>query len=399
MVSTEYCLLSLSSECRLLFWKLIDLLGNVIYSKSHGKASLKEGRNDDFTSSTVAAVASMSKLMTSVAVLRAVELGLLNLDQDVRPLLPDMGKHGVITSFDDGANQAVLEPNDTPISTRMLLTHTSGHEYDWFNPNLGKWRASRGEEPWTGPTVADKSALPLVFPPGKGWSYGAGHDWAGKVVEEVSGTTLDSFMREHLWKPLGIENDVSFYPKLSESMSGRMADIATLNEKGEPPAVDAATFDILFGGTDCLGGGGVFSSAQGYFTFMSAVFQRDARLLNKPASYDELFRPQLDDDAEKAFNDYLVLSPIHTQFLGLQIPLPQVRMTWSLAGMVAKEALPGRFDKGTTFWAGVPCCYWFMDHNAGLFGTAVCQVIPPLHPGIVSLHEQCQRALLEIVKS
>lgn len=378
---------------------LTQTVGNIIYSKSLGKASLKEGRNDAFTPSTVAAVASMSKLMTSVAVLRAVELGLLDLDQDVRPLLPDMGKHGVLTSFDDAANQAVLEPNDTPISTRMLLTHTSGHEYDWFNPNLGKWRAARGEQPWTGPTVAHKSALPLVFPPGKGWAYGAGHDWAGKVVEVVSGTTLDAFMREHFWKPLGIENDVSFYPKVNESMSSRMADIATLNEKGEPPAVDAPEFDILFGGTDCLGGGGLFASAQGYFTFLSAVFRRDERLLSKPESYDELVRPQLDDDAEKAFNDYLVLSPMHTMFLGLQIPLPQVRMTWSLAGMVAKEALPGRFEKGTIFWAGVPSCVWFMDREAGLFATALCQIIPPLHPAIVSLHEQCQRGLLEMAKS
>jgi CubicO group peptidase (beta-lactamase class C family) len=373
--------------------------GKIIYSTSLGKASLKEGTNEPFTPSTVAAIASMSKLMTSVAVLRAVELGLLDLDQDVRPLLPDMGKHGVLKSFDDAANQAVLESDSTPISTRMLLTHTSGHEYDWFNPNLGKWRASRGEQPWTGPTVAHKSALPLVFPPGKGWAYGAGHDWAGKVVEVVSGTTLDAFMKEHLWKPLGIENDVSFYPKVNEAMNSRLASISTLNEKGEPPAVDAPEFDILFGGTDCLGGGGLFASSQGYFTFLSAVYRRDARVLTKSESYEELFRPQLDEAAEKAFNDYLVLSPIHTQFLGLQIPLPQTRMTWSLAGMTAKDAVPGRFEKGTTFWAGVPSCVWFMDHAAGVFGTAICQIIPPLHPAIVALHEQFQRGVLGMVKS
>lgn len=336
--------------------------------------------------------------MTSVAVLKCVELGILNLDQDVRPLLPELGKHGIIHSFDDDKNEAVLVPDSTPVSTRMLLTHTSGHEYDWLSPLLGKWRASRNEEPWTGPTVAHKSALPLVFPPGTGFAYGAGHDWAGKVVEVVSGMTLEVFMREHLWAPVGIENDVSFYPKTSASMKERMADISTLSEKGEPPAVDAPFFDILFGGTDCLGGAGIFTSAAAYYKFLSAVFQRDSRLL-KAESYEELFRPQLDEKLEQAFNDYVVTSPAHTQFLALQIPVSEVRLTWSLAGMIAKEGVKGRFEKGTTFWAGVPSCVWFMDHEAGVCGTALCQILPPLHPAIVSLHVEFQRGVLEMVQS
>lgn len=72
----------------------------------------------------------MSKLMTSVAVLQCVQNQTLELDADVRPLLPQMGKYGIITSFDEEKNEGVFEPDSTPITLRMLLNHVSGHEYD-----------------------------------------------------------------------------------------------------------------------------------------------------------------------------------------------------------------------------------------------------------------------------
>lgn len=140
----------------------------------------------------------MTKLMTSVAVLQCVEQGKLDLDKDARPLLPEMGKYGVITGFDDEKNEATFEADSTPISLRMLLSNTSGHEYDWLNPLLGSWRASRNEVPWSGPLLTDKSAIPLVFTPGTGWAYGAGWDWAGRLVEIASGLTLEDFMHKHI---------------------------------------------------------------------------------------------------------------------------------------------------------------------------------------------------------
>lgn len=176
-------------------------------------------------------------------------------------------------------------------------------------------------------------------------------------------------------------------------MKNRMADISTLNEAGEGPAADEPTFDILFGGTECLGGGGGFGSAEGYYAFLSAVFRRDNRLLT-PVFYTELFRPQLDSKAEEAFNQYLVLSPAHEQFIGMGIP-KTIRKSWSFAGMVALSGQEGRFKPGATFWGGVPCMMWFMDHEAGICGTAFCQMLPPMHPKIMALHEEFQRGSFE----
>ncbi|KAI1655509.1 beta-lactamase/transpeptidase-like protein [Daldinia decipiens] len=373
-----------------------DKYGNEIYSKSFGKASLKEGTDLPYTDSTISSIASMSKLMTAVAVLQCVQDGTLDLDKDIKALLPNIGKYGIITGFDDDKNIGIFTPNSIPITLRMLLTHTSGHEYDWFNPLLVKWRASRGERPFSGPDAEHIATLPLMYPPGTGFSYGVNFEWAGKAVEAVTHLSLDEFMRERIWKPLGIENDASFFPRARDGMKDRIADLSTLNEKGEPPAVDASDFDMIGGVSDCLGGAGVFTTSRAYYTFLSALLRRDPKLLS-PALYEELFRPQLDEKLEQKLNDDIAL-PEKTQYLGLQIPL-SIRKTWSFAGLVVKEGQEGWFAPNTVFWGGYPSCMWFIDHETGICGTAVCQIIPAMHPKVIALHGEFQKAIFSLVKA
>ncbi|GAW10789.1 hypothetical protein ANO14919_001240 [Xylariales sp. No.14919] len=363
--------------------------GNVLYSKSFGKSTLREGVDSPFTTDTICAIASMTKLMTAVAVLQCVEDGILSLDQDVRDKIPGMGKHGVITGFEDGV--AKLTPHSVPITIRMLLSHTSGQEYDWVNPLLLQWRASRNEAVFSGPTVDDKCSIPLVFTPGTGFAYGAGYDWAGKVIEVVTRKTLGEFMRERIWAPLGIEKDASFFPHAEEDMRDRVAEFSTLNDKGEPPAVDFSSYDMMNGTADCLGGGGLYISANGYYTFLSAVFRRESKLLS-PSSYDELFRPQLDERCEQALDDYFHLSQTHSDFLAMGTPR-SARKTWSFAGLVVKDAQEGRFGAGTVLWSGVPSVEWYMDREAGVCAVAMCQILPPMHTGILKLHERFQRII------
>ncbi|KAF2034987.1 beta-lactamase/transpeptidase-like protein [Setomelanomma holmii] len=369
-----------------------DKDGNTLYSAVKGVASLKEGSTLPFQLDTICSLASMTKLMTAVAALQCVEAGLITLDEDVSKYMPDIGKYGILTGFDDAKNEATTVPNPTPISLRMLLSHTNGHEYDWMSPMIMKWRASRGETPWCGPTVEDKSTVPLLYEPGTSWRYGHGTDWAGKLIERVSGKTLDVFMQEKIWEPLGIK-DITFYPKEKAHMQGRRAAISTLNEKGEGPAVDAPDFDPLFAATDCLGGGGGWGSAEAFFTFLQAVLRRDSKLLTD-ASFTELFKPQLDERCKKELNDNLKASPMHTQFLGMGLPT-DIPKQWSLAGLVNETGQEGRFSEGTIMWGGVPSMIWFLDLKAGICGTAFCQVIPPMSPSILALHEQFQRVIYQ----
>jgi CubicO group peptidase (beta-lactamase class C family) len=308
-----------------------------------------------------------------------------------------MSQHGIIVGFDEENNRGIFEELDnTPITLRMLLSHTSGHEYDWINPLLGKWRASRNEVPWSGPTVEHKSATPLVWKPGTGFGYSSGHEWAGKLVEIRTGTSLEDFMRTRIWEPLGIQGDMSFHPRDRAGMRDRMATLSTLGEGGAPPAADLPGFGILLrGATESLGGAGLYGSSRAYHIFLAALLRRDPRLLS-PASHDELFRPQLDSHpaVERNLNEYFDRLPPHLEFLGSRLPAGS-RRTWSLAGLVAREAQPVRCGAGTAFWVGAPGLAYYVDREAGVCGSAFCQVLPP--EAVAGLHEEFQRGVYRMM--
>ncbi|ORY19496.1 beta-lactamase/transpeptidase-like protein [Clohesyomyces aquaticus] len=300
---------------------------NTLYSTARGVRSLKPESTRPFSLSTICAIVSFTKLLTSVATLQCVDAGLLDLDKPV-------------SDFDDDRNEAITVTNTTPITLRMLLSHTSGHEYDWFEPLLGKWRISRGELPWTGLNVEQKLTLPLVFQPGTAWAYGAGADWAGKMIERATGKTLEVFMAEKIWSPLRI-TDITFLPKGLADLTDRMATISALNDAGEGLAVDAPHFDILMGGTECISDGGAFASPEAYFTFLQAVFRCDSRLLK-----------------EESWRNF--------------------------SGRNRNE---GRMSPGTIAWVG------YIDFEAGICGMAACQILPPMCPTIMDLHAQFQSGI------
>lgn len=243
----------------------------------------------------------------------------------------------------------------------MLLSHTSGHEYDWFDPLLVKWRASRGEKPWSGSTVEERATLPLLFEPGTSFRYGMGSDWAGKLIERVTGKDLHAFMEEKIWRPLGVK-DISFYPKKRADMAHRMATVSTLGEDGQGPAADAPEFDVMLAAKECFGGGGAFASTTDYFKFLQAVLRRDTRIL-ADASWTELFKPQLNDECKTALNNYLKLTPLHTQYLGMCLPT-DIEKNWSFAGMICEKGQNGRMGDGTIFWGGAPSLAWVSNLNS-----------------------------------
>ncbi|KAI1811564.1 beta-lactamase/transpeptidase-like protein [Poronia punctata] len=354
-----------------------DRDGNIIYSKTFGKSTLREGTDSPFTPDTICGIASMTKLTTAVAVMKCVEDGTLDLDQNIRGMIPGFGEPGILRGVEaDGSLR--IEPESTPVSLRMLLTNTSGQEYEFMDPRLIQWRASRGQTSMEGPTVHEKCSVPLTATPGTQFRYGHGYDWAGRVVEVATGKSLDEFMRERIWTPLGIENDAGFFPRANEGMKARLAEWATLDSERKPPATYLPGFDIIGGATECMGGGGLYASPKAYYTFLSAVFRRDPRLLNA-SSYDELFRPQLDERCEDSMNEYFYSSVQNAEFLALSIP-QSVRKTHALCGMKLKEPQEGRFGRGTMSWAGAPSNQWYMDHETGVCGVSVCQIWPAMIP-------------------
>jgi CubicO group peptidase (beta-lactamase class C family) len=138
-------------------------------------------------------IASMTKAVTTVAALQLVEQGKVDLGEPVSRHLPVLADLDVLEGVDaDGMPR--LRPARTPITLRHLLTHTSGFCYDTWDGDMFRYASRNSASPPTKPG-------PLMFEPGKRWQYGPSVDWAGRLVEALSGTTLEQYFQEDLPAP------------------------------------------------------------------------------------------------------------------------------------------------------------------------------------------------------
>ncbi len=187
--------------------------GHVAWFKAQGMSDREAGKA--MQPDTMFRICSMSKPITSVAVMMLYEEGRFQLDDPVSKYLPEFKKTKVLVKPASGQPYSI--PATREITIRDLLRHTSGLTYNW-NENLGKMyndaNVATGLLPYDG-TIGDSvkrlAGLPLLFNPGDRWEYSLGVDVLGRLVEVVSGKPLDEFFRVHIFEPLGMK-DTYFFP-------------------------------------------------------------------------------------------------------------------------------------------------------------------------------------------
>eukprot|EP00931_Biecheleriopsis_adriatica_P005013 TRINITY_DN106589_c0_g1_i1.p1 TRINITY_DN106589_c0_g1~~TRINITY_DN106589_c0_g1_i1.p1 ORF type:complete len:447 (+),score=54.68 TRINITY_DN106589_c0_g1_i1:17-1357(+) len=186
---------------------------------------------DPMTDDTIFRVYSLSKIVTSVALMQLYEQGLFQLDEPLFHFLPKF-KHANVLTVRDGECSA--EPVENPITIRHLLTHTSGLTYGLFDTSeVGDMYTSLGilECAAEGKELAAFADLvaeaPLKFQPGTGFQYGVSTDILGRLIEVLSGLPFNSYLKEHVFHPLGM-TDTGF--SLTAEGSKRLA---TLYETGD----------------------------------------------------------------------------------------------------------------------------------------------------------------------
>ena len=152
----------------------------VLYEGAFGPRVLEPGAAA-MTPDTVFRIASMTKVITSVAAMQLVEQGKLTLDGPVPNIDPALGSPQVLDGF-DAAGAPKLRPAKRPITLRHLLTHTAGFSYDIWDANTGRYIKSSGMPSRATAKVAS-IRTPLIFDPGDRWEYGVNTDWVGRLVE------------------------------------------------------------------------------------------------------------------------------------------------------------------------------------------------------------------------
>jgi CubicO group peptidase (beta-lactamase class C family) len=234
-------------------------------------------------------IASMTKAVTAVAAMQLVEAGRIDLDEPLGTFFPALAAPRVLEGFaDDGTPR--LRPARGAITLRRLLTHTLGFAYEMWNADLQRFVAQTGFPSLsTGLNAALET--PLMFDPGTAWEYGIGIDWAGKVVEAVSGQRLDAYFADHIFSPLGVA-DTAFAP--TPAMAPR---IAGLNMRAADGSLAPMDSPIPAGPTEFLSGGaGLLSTLDDYLTFLQMILHggtwNGARLL-RPETVALMGRDQL----------------------------------------------------------------------------------------------------------
>lgn len=254
---------------------------------------------------TVMWIASCTKVMTSICALQLVERGKLSLDDPVYTHIPELKGFKVLKTFDNQGKPVEVQ-HTKPITLRTLLTHTSGLTYDAMHPKLLAWLAYHKREPSAGAKLLQRFDAPLVFEPENSWMYGPGIDYAGLLIERVTGLTLEEYMRQNLWTPLDIK-DMTFKLKSRPDMKERMADMSVRDESSGKVRYTGArmTYQDTDGEEvqDCMGGQGVFTSPEEYLKILHALLTTDeTETLLKKDTLKNFFTPQLSEGASTALN-------------------------------------------------------------------------------------------------
>jgi CubicO group peptidase (beta-lactamase class C family) len=269
--------------------------GHVAWFKAQGMSDREAAKT--MPTDAMFRICSMTKPITTVAVMMLYEEGRFLLDDPISKYLPEFKDAKVYVKPASGEPYTI--PASKPISIRDLLRHTSGLTYQW-NSDLGplyeKANVASGLLQYDG-TIAESvkklAVLPLLFNPGDKWEYSLGVDVLGRLVEVTSGKPLDEFFRTRIFEPLGMKDSYFFPP---DNKADRLATAYTyyegkgLNRFPDTPIREGSfvySADYPSKGPKKLfsGGAGLVSTAMDYARFCQMMLDEgkvgNLRLLSR----------------------------------------------------------------------------------------------------------------------
>lgn len=341
-----------------------DRKGN-IYEGAAGVRDLST--NVPMTTDSVFAIFSTTKAITGTCVLQCVEEGLLDLDAPAKNYAPALGKLQVLDGFDNSGNPITRAPK-RDVTTRMLMLHTAGFGYDFFNAQYNRLAEDHGQ-----PSVITASRgsieTPLLFDPGDQWEYGTNIDWAGQVVEGVRGKRLGEVMKDHVFDPLGM-SDIGFV--MNPSMASRRA---TIHLRGQDGSLDPQTDLVLTQEPEVdMGGHGLYSTVGEYMKFIRMWLNdgdgANGRVLKKETVAMAVKNGLKDHQKVVALPGVIPWLSNEAEFF------PGLKKSWSFTFMVNDEQAPTGRPANSIGWAGLANLYYWIDQKNGIGGFWATQILP-----------------------
>jgi methyl acetate hydrolase len=335
-----------------------------IYQGAFGKRVL--GQPAGMSLDTVAWIASMTKAITGAAAMQLVEQGKLDLDAPATAVVGELQQAQVLEGF-DAAGQPKMRPPKRPITLRHLLTHTAGFGYEIWNGDVAAYQTAKNVP---GIISCQNAALktPLLFDPGERWYYGINIDWAGKMVEAVSGKRLGAYLQENLFAPLGMSSTAF---KITPAMRERLAKI---HQRGDDDALTPQLdLEIPQDAEFDMGGGGLYSTAGDYLKFVRMILNRgkaNGSQVLRPETVDQMSRNNMGESRVSLLKTAAPALSNDAEFF------PGISKTWGLTFQINEETAPTGRPAGGLMWAGLANSYYWIDPKTGIGGVYLTQVLP-----------------------
>ncbi len=362
--------------------------GKIGYHSAKGFQDVEAGK--EMTANTLFRIASMSKPVTSVAVMILVDDGRLSVTDPVSKYLPEFKRPNVLTRNAEGEIKTV--PATREITVHDLLTHTSGLTYRFMaqEPFVGLYQQADVCDGLIRPTftmaenMRHLASVPLLHQPGSAYQYSLSTDVLGRLVEVVSGQDLESFMRTRIFEPLEM-NDTFF--DLPADKIDRLAAVYEpgpdkhIRRIGKEPVhngqlIYCVTCPVQGQRGYCSGGAGLTSSAADYARFLQMLLNggqwNGVRIL-KQSTVQEMTRNQIGDLA--------CMSPTDRFGYGF--------------GIVAGADKNQVASAGTYYWGGFYNTGFWVDPEKKLIGVFMTQLCPSDH---ITLYPDFMKLAYEATK-
>ena len=356
---------------------MVATSGRITYQGAFGKRDVASGSG--MTPDSIFAIASMTKAITSTAALQLVEQKKLTLDEPVAKHIPQFAELQVLGGFDNNGKPS-LRPVRKPVTLRHLLTHTSGFCYDTWSGEMVEYEKHGGATPnGVAPFV------PLMFEPGTRWHYGYSLDWAGKLVETVSGLTLEDYFQRNIFTPLGMKDTSFILPaeKFDRLVSRHQRQPSgSLQQDPRTPPEPPVAFN---------GGGGLFSTAGDYVRFMQMILRRGLGDKNqqilRPDTVEEMSSNQIGKLTAGRLKSF---QPARSSDVDLH---PGAADKWGLGFLINTAPYPGGRSAGSLAWAGINNTFYWIDPKRGICATVMMQFLPFVDKEAVGLLGDFERAV------
>ncbi|MFN3997638.1 serine hydrolase domain-containing protein [Algoriphagus sp.] len=309
------------------------------------------GGRDTVNENNIFRIFSMTKAIASVAALQLVEKGLINLDEPLDNLMPEMNSIPILTETDE------LVKARKAITLRHLLTHTAGFGYEFLDYRLQSFDKSKWEH----------DDLPRLFEAGERWQYGTNTEWVGKIVEKISGEDLETYLRNHITGPLQMNSTWFNVPdNLKENIvSWGVRDSTGFKENPRIPAKVVTKYSA---------GGGLYSSPKDYLFFLNCIMndgKYDGGQILKPETVEMMFKNQL-EGISLNFNIPVGGFPETIGLGGFADELDTYGLAWAIENNDDELVR----NKGAVYWAGIANSYYTLDKDQEVAVVYFTQFLP-----------------------